>query len=194
MPATENATMPKNLKPTEHELPATEPVIVTEIDEKDKKIAELQDAYLRCLADQENLRVRTRRDIQQASDFGIRKFAKDLLDTVDILGMALSSIPEHFRNSAVENISNDAAKHLQDLYTGVSMTESGLIKTLKRHGVEQFGEAGDVFDPNMHQALYQIPDPSKQVGTVIQVQMVGYTLKGSVLRPAQVGIVAEPPQ
>ncbi|GAB5586176.1 GrpE [Umbelopsis nana] len=161
--------------------------------EKEKKLAEIQDAYLRCLADQENLRVRTRKEITQTQEFAIQKFAKDLLDTVDILGMALQSVPEGLRNKdeAVKHDLEKLADQLSNLYTGVSMTESELLKALKRHGVERYNPEGEVFDPNKHQALFQAPIPDKEAGTVFSVQKVGFMLKDRVLRPAQVGVVSE---
>ena len=156
-----------------------------------------QDAYIRCLADQENLRERTRKEIQSAQEFAIQKFAKDLLDTVDILNMALTAVPESLRTKkdALESeLAQDAEKladQLSNLYTGVSMTETELVKALKRHGVEQENPVDSVFDPNRHQALFQTPMPGKDAGTIFVVQKLGYTLKGRVLRPAQVGVVAE---
>ncbi|KAI9496409.1 GrpE nucleotide exchange factor, partial [Zychaea mexicana] len=163
--------------------------------EKDKKIAELQDAYIRCLADQENLRERTRKEMESAREFAIQKFAKDLLDTVDILGMALTAVPEDLRSkqatleSELAKDTEKLADQLTNLYTGVSMTETELVKALKRHGVEQDNPEGQAFDPNKHQALFQTPMPGKDAGTVFVVQKMGYTLKGRVLRPAQVGVV-----
>lgn len=156
-----------------------------------------QDAYIRCLADQENLRERTRKEIATAQEYAIQKFAKDLLDTVDILGLALSSVPEDLRNKDAalkSELAKDAEKlvdHITNLYTGVSMTETELVKTLKRHGVEQHNPEGEAFDPNKHQALFQTAIPGKEAGTIFNVQKLGYTLKGRVLRPAQVGVVAE---
>lgn len=149
------------------------------------------------MADQENLRERTRKEIAAAHEFAIQKFAKDLLDTVDVLGMALSSVPAELRSketALASEIAKDTAKladQLSNLYTGVSMTEVELVKTLKRHGVEQDNPEGQAFDPNKHQALFQTAIPDKEAGTVFVVQKMGYTLKGRVLRPAQVGVVAE---
>ncbi|KAI9299554.1 GrpE nucleotide exchange factor, partial [Cunninghamella echinulata] len=154
------------------------------------------DAYLRSLADQENIRERSRKELISAKEFAIQKFAKDLLDTVDILNMALTSVPEGLRKKETAEeeatkLSLNIADQLTNLYTGVSMTESELVKTLKRHGVEQHNPDGEVFDPNLHQALFQAPMPDKQAGTIFSVQKLGYTLKGRVLRPAQVGVVME---
>ncbi|KAG2233692.1 co-chaperone GrpE [Thamnidium elegans] len=163
--------------------------------EKDKKISELQDAYLRCLADQENVRERSRKEIASTKEFAIQKFAKDLLDTVDILNMALTAVPDELREkSSSSELVKDAEKvfdQLTNLYTGVSMTETELVRALKRHGVERDNPEGDAFDPNKHQALFQAPMPGKEAGTIFAVQKMGYTLKGRVLRPAQVGVVAD---
>jgi len=82
-------------------------------------------------------------------------------------------------------------KPLKDLHSGVSMTRDVLLKSLQRHGVEQFDPADEAFDPNFHQALYQVPDPSKAPGTIIRVEKTGFKLNGRVLRPAQVGVVKE---
>lgn len=113
--------------------------------------------------------------------------------------MALAAVPAELRTkeaASKSELAKDADKlvdQISNLYTGVSMTEAELVKTLKRHGVEQHNPEGEVFDPNKHQALFQTPVPDKQAGTVFVVQKLGYTLKGRVLRPAQVGVVAEPP-
>lgn len=186
-PASEAATEKK----TENGKTAEE--LTAALAEKEKKLAEIQDAYLRCLADQENLRVRTRKEITQTQEFAIQKFAKDLLDTVDILGMALNSVPENLRSKeeAAKHDLEKVADQLSNLYTGVSMTETELLKILKRHGVERYSPEGEVFDPNLHQALFQAPMPDKEAGTVFSVQKAGFMLKDRVLRPAQVGVVAE---
>jgi molecular chaperone GrpE len=111
--------------------------------------------------------------------------------------MALTAVPSELREkktSVESEIAKDAAKvldQLTNLYTGVSMTESELIKALNRHGVERENPEGQVFDPNRHQALFQAPMPGKEAGTIFAVQKMGYILKGRVLRPAQVGVVAE---
>lgn len=109
--------------------------------------------------------------------------------------MALVAVPADLRE---KNTTSEAAKdavkvfdQLTNLYTGLTMTESELIKALKRHGVERENPEGLAFDPNRHQALFQAPMPDKEAGTIFVVQKMGYTLKGRVLRPAQVGVVAE---
>ncbi|KAJ3235804.1 Mitochondrial matrix cochaperone [Chytriomyces hyalinus] len=160
------------------------PIDVT-IAEKDKQIADLQDLYRRALADMENIRQRTKKEVENASSFAITKFAKDLLDTADVLEIALKNVPEAERAS-------DANKSLKDFYSGVSMTHDNLLKTFKRVGVEPYGDTlGVKFDHNLHEAVFQAPVPGKEPGTVLEVLKPGYMIKGRVLRNAQVGVVAE---
>ncbi|KAJ2726240.1 GrpE, mitochondrial [Coemansia sp. Benny D115] len=154
--------------------------------EKDAKIKELKDAYLRSLADNENLRNRSKTEVENTKLFAIQKFAKDLLDTVDILELALKHVPAEHLARKTEN------KSLVDLNEGVEMTKSNLLKTLERHGVESFDPLDKPYDPNTSHALYQAPMPGKTPGTVFSVEKRGYIIKGRVLRPAQVGVVLDP--
>ncbi|KAG0231577.1 Mitochondrial matrix cochaperone [Mortierella sp. GBA43] len=150
---------------------------------KDKQIAEIKDRLLRTLADMENLRQRTAKEVTNTKDYAIQKFAKDLLDTADILTLAIKNIP------ADEISESSSNTHLKSLHTGVSMTRDELLKTFKRYGVEPYDPINEKFDPNLHQANFQVPMPGKEPGTVFDVQKIGYMIKGRVLRPAQVGVV-----
>jgi molecular chaperone GrpE len=131
----------------------------------------------------ENMRVRTRKEVENATSYSITKFAKDLLETSDVLDLALKSVPESEREGS--------NKHLKDLFSGVSMTRDNLLKTFKRFGIEAFNPVGETFDPNLHQALFQAPIPGKEAGTVFECTKVGFMINGRVLRPAQVGVVSE---
>lgn len=161
-----------------------DPAVKKLLEEKDKKISDLQNAYKRALADTENIRERTRKEIQKSTQFAIQKFAKDLLDTSDILKMALESVPEKMREDKSNNI-------MYSLYTGVSMTRTQLLNSFKKHGLEVFNPMGEKFDANKHQAMFQTVIPDKEPGIIISVQKEGYILNGRILRPAQVGIVKE---
>ncbi|KAJ2334702.1 GrpE, mitochondrial [Coemansia sp. RSA 2681] len=154
--------------------------------EKDAKLKELKDAYLRSLADAENIRNRSKTEIENTKVFAIQKFAKDLLDTVDILELALKHVPKEHLADKVAN------KTLVDLFEGVDMTKSSLLRTLERHGIESFDPTDKPYDPNTSHALYQAPIPGKTPGTVFAVEKRGYILKGRVLRSAQVGVVLDP--
>ncbi|KAJ2808851.1 GrpE, mitochondrial [Coemansia guatemalensis] len=156
------------------------------IAEKDAKIKEIKDAYLRALADAENIRTRSKSEVESTKAFAIQNFAKDLLDTVDILELAVKHVPKEHLADKVAN------KSLVDLYEGVSMTKSNLLRTLERHGVDSFDPLDKPYDPNTTHALYQAPMPGKTPGHVFAVEKRGYTIKGRVLRPAQVGVVLDP--
>lgn len=148
--------------------------------DKDAKIAELQDLYRRALADAENVRTRTRRELVDKEHFAIQKFAKGLLDTADVLQMALDSVKHEDR---------EQTKPLADFYDGVLMTRTELLKTFKRFGVEPFVSLDRPFDPNMHTALFKAPAAGKEPGTVFHVQKDGYMINDRVLRSAHVGVV-----
>ncbi|KAJ3021862.1 UNVERIFIED_CONTAM: Mitochondrial matrix cochaperone [Siphonaria sp. JEL0065] len=159
--------------------------LAVDLAEKDRQISDLQDLYRRSLADMENVRQRTKKEVENASSFAVTKFAKDLLDTADVLEIALKSVPEAER-------ANDANKVMKDFYSGVSMTHTNLLKTFKRVGVEPFENTlGAKFDHNLHEAIFQAPVPGKQPGTVLEVLKSGYMIKGRVLRSAQVGVVTD---
>ncbi|KAJ2352193.1 GrpE, mitochondrial [Coemansia erecta] len=155
------------------------------VTEKDAKIKELKDAYLRSLADAENIRNRAKTEVENTKTFAIQKFAKDLLDTVDILELAVKHVPSEHLADKVTN------KSLVDLFEGVDMTKSNLLRTLERHGVESFDPLDQPYDPNTSHALYQAPMPGKTPGHVFAVEKRGYIIKGRVLRPAQVGVVLD---
>jgi molecular chaperone GrpE len=136
----------------------------------------VQDRYLRSVADFRNLQERTKREIQGAKDFALQRFAKDLVDSVDNLDRALSTVPE-------DRIAPDN-KDLVNLHSGLKMTETILMQTLKKHGLERFdpSENKDKFDPNLHEATFQAPQPDKEDGTVFHTQQKGFLLNGRVLR------------
>ncbi|KAL6076461.1 GrpE, mitochondrial [Balamuthia mandrillaris] len=153
----------------------------------ESEVKEKHEAYLRALADQQNLIKITKRDVENATNYSIKKFAGDLLDVADNLRRAIESVSEEKRTAE-----NNAV--LDALLEGVVMTEKVLLDTFGRHGIKKFSPLGEKFDPNFHNALFQVQDPNKEPGTVMMVQLPGFTLKERVLRPAQVGVVAQPQQ
>lgn len=154
----------------------------TKLEEKTKEASELKDRLLRSVADFRNLQEVTKKDIQKAKDFALQKFAKDLLESVDNFGHALNA----FKPETLEQ-----SQEISDLYTGVKMTRDVFEKTLKKHGIHKLDPIGESFDPNKHEATFEIPQPDKEPGTVFHVQQVGYTLNDRVIRPAKVGIVKD---
>jgi molecular chaperone GrpE len=146
----------------------------------EQESAVLKDKLLRALADMENLRRRTEKDLADARQYGVTRFARDMLDVADNLRRALDSLPADLRETL-----EGAIKAMVD---GVDLTERDLLKKLETHDVRKQEPLGLKFDPNMHQAMFEAPDDSKPNGTVIQVIQAGYTIGERVLRPAMVGV------
>lgn len=166
------------------------------LSEKEAKYKELQASYLVTLADMENLRMRTRRELENASNHSISRFAKDLLQVVDVLETALSSVcpsiqpkEQGKKDLPREDEQEDPSKALRDFYGGVEMTLHELRSVLKRHGIESFDSLHQAFDPHVHQALFHVPpaNPSAK-DKVIAVQKKGYRIKDRILRHAHVGV------
>jgi molecular chaperone GrpE len=145
-----------------------------------KEVAEARDKMLRTLAEMENLRQRTRREVADAKTYGITGFARDVLDIADNLQRALDAVPAEARAAADPG--------LKALIEGVELTERSLLNALEKNGVKKFDPSGEKFDPNFQQAMYEVPDPSVPSGTVVQVVQAGYLIGDRVLRPALVGV------
>ncbi|KAI9684884.1 MAG: Mitochondrial matrix cochaperone [Bathelium mastoideum] len=173
-PAAEDAAATEHAQAQEQKKDAS--LNVEELEKKNREIVDLKDRYLRSVADFRNLQERTKREVQAARDFALQRFAKDLVDSVDNLDRALSTVAEDKIDA--EN------KDLVNLHSGLKMTETILMQTLKKHGLERFdpSETKDKFDPNLHEATFQAPQPDKEDGTVFHTQQKGFMLNGRVLR------------
>lgn len=147
--------------------------------ELEAETAKLKDQALRAMAETENIRRRSEREREDTAKYAISGFAKSLLDAADNLHRAIEAVPA----GAVEA---DAA--LKTLVDGVAATERQLLAAFERHGVTRIEPVGEVFDPNFHQAMFEVPGTGKPAGTVIQVMQPGYVLQGRLLRPAMVGV------
>lgn len=141
--------------------------------------AELKDRLLRTMADMENLRRRTEREKHDATKYAITQFANDVLAIADSLERTLLSA------AAGDAKSEDT---LRSLIEGVQMTEREMLNVLSRHGIEKIEPAGDKFDPNLHQAIFEVDNPDMAAGLVVEVVQAGYKIRDRVLRPATVGI------
>ncbi len=148
--------------------------------------AELRDRYLRLAADMDNLRRRTEREVKDAKSYAVAGFARDMLAVSDNLRRALDAVPEEVRATA------DAG--LSTLVEGVEMTERSMLSTLERHGVRKLEPVGQKFDPNFHQAMFEVPNPDVPNNTVVQVVQAGYSIGERVLRPAMVGVAKGGPK
>ncbi len=142
--------------------------------------AEFKDRLLRTLADMENLRKRTAREVADAELRGITAFARDLLGVADNMRRALDAVTPEMRERAQPAVAA--------LIDGVELTERELLKALEKNRVRQFVPQGGKFDPNLHQAIYEVPDASVPAGHVVQVVQPGYMIGERVLRPALVGV------
>ena len=154
---------------------ASDPIAVLQAENTD-----LKDKLLRLMADMENLRRRTAREMVDARTYAVTNFARDMLNVADNVRRAIESVPEEARTSA-----EGAFKGLID---GIDLTERDLLKTLERHGVKKLDPQGQKFDPNVHQAMFEVPNPDVPNGTVVQVVQSGYVIGDRVLRPALVGV------
>jgi molecular chaperone GrpE len=149
--------------------------------------AEQKDRVLRTLAEMENLRRRTEREVADTRQYSIASFARDVLAVADNMDRALKSLEDEIRETA-----NPGVKALLE---GVELTERELLKVMEKHGIKQFEpRKGDKFDPNLHQAMYEVPDPSQPAGTVAQVVQSGYMIGERMLRPALVGVAKGGPK
>lgn len=141
--------------------------------------AALKDQLLRLAADMENLRKRTLRDVADAKTYAVTNFARDMLGVSDNLRRALDAIP-------AESLVEDSG--LKGLADGVDLTERSMLQALERHGVTKLDPEGQKFDPNFHQAMFEVPNPDVPNNTVVQVVQTGYAIGDRVLRPALVGV------
>lgn len=151
--------------------------------------AELRDRLLRLAAEMENLRKRMDREISDTRAYAITKFARDMLTATNSLSRAMMMLPPEARETA------DGP--MKSLIEGIELTEREMQRLLAVHGVKPIEAEGQKFDPHKHQAMFEVPDPTRPEGTVVQVVQAGYAIGDRVLRPAMVGVakggVANPP-
>jgi len=151
-----------------------------------KENEELKDRALRVAADMENLRRRTARDVHDARTYAVANFARDMLSVSDNLRRALEAIPPEVKASG------DAG--FKALIEGVDLTERAMLSALERHGVKKLAPEGEKFDPNFHQAMFEVPNADVPAGTVVQVVQPGYSIGDRVLRPAMGGVAKGGPK
>lgn len=165
----------------------TDSPVKKEVDDLLKALQEMQqnrdeinDKYRRALAENENIRKRFQKQVEEAKLFGIQGFCKDLLDVADVLNKATECVPK-------EEVT-DNNPHLKNLYEGLTMTESVLKTVFTRHGLEVINPIDEKFNPNFHEALFEQAVEGKPPGTVVVVSKTGYKLHERIIRPALVGV------
>jgi len=156
---------------------------VARIEELETELVAAKDQTLRAMAETQNIKKRSEREVRAASIYGVERFAADMLAVSDNLARALSTIDDSAKGALGEN-----AKHLLD---GLELTEKDLIAVFSRHGIKPVPGKGSKFDPNIHQAVAQIPSDETK-GDVAQVMQNGFTLGDRTLRAAMVAVSSGP--
>jgi molecular chaperone GrpE len=141
--------------------------------------ADYRDRLLRAMAEMENLRRRTEREKADTARYAISNFARDVLTVGDNLQRTIDHVP-------AEAAAQDPS--LKSFLDGVQLTERELLNVLERHGVTRIDPLGQRFDPNCHQAMYEVQNPDVPEGTVVDVMQAGYTIGDRCLRPALVAV------
>nr|WP_237482005.1 nucleotide exchange factor GrpE [Lichenibacterium sp. 6Y81] len=144
------------------------------------EVASLKDRVLRTMAEMENLRRRTEREVADAKSYGVTSFAREMVSAVDNLQRAVASLPAEAKA--------EASPALQSFVQGIELTERDLLSRMARFKVQPIETVGTRFDPNRHEALFEMPDESVPTGTVVQQVETGYVIGERVLRPAKVGV------
>ncbi|MGH6912859.1 MAG: nucleotide exchange factor GrpE [Geminicoccales bacterium] len=174
----QHAEAPGQAEPAEAQEPAAR------VAELEAELGATKDRLLRALADLENLRRRTERELDEARKYAITGFARELLEVADNLSRALQTIPDSARGDI---------GFVRNLAEGIEMTEKALMASFERHQIARVEPApGDRFDHNRHQAMYEVETDQHAPGSIAQVLQPGYTIADRLLRPAMVGIAKSP--
>ena len=143
------------------------------------QISDLKDQLLRTMAESENIRKRTLKEVEQAKKYSHISFIRDLVSSVDNLKRALDSIPED---------KTDLPEPITNLILGLEIIEKEIVTTLERHNIKQISPLGEKFDYNFHQAMFEVPTNDSEPGVIVEVSQNGYLLYDRLVRPAMVGI------
>lgn len=144
------------------------------------EVESLKDQRLRALAEAENIRRRAEREKADASQYAVTKFARDMLGIADNFARALAACPPALRDAADPQV--------KAVLDGVEATDRQLISTLERYGVKQVDTSDGKFDPNLHQAIAEVPGGGKPAGTIVDVVQTGFMIGDRLLRPAMVTV------
>lgn len=180
--ATQAAAAPEATQPTPAATEAAAPKAAVfeavELEAARAEAAEHKDRLLRTLAEMENLRRRTEKEVKDARDYAVTGFARDLLSVTDTFERALAALPADVRA---------AEGPVKAFIDGIDMTARELLRVMEKAGVKKIEAAGARFDPNLHQAMFELPSDGPS-GVVVQVLQEGFAIGDRVLRPALVGV------
>ncbi|MEO1089282.1 MAG: nucleotide exchange factor GrpE [Pseudomonadota bacterium] len=189
----QSATEPEGPSPTTHEAPDTGSLTPddglgeTSSPSADELVAELaaaKDQLLRTLADMENLRRRTEREVDDAKRYAVTTFARDLLEVADSLNRAIRTVPAEVRGDG---------GWADNFVTGVEMTERALLTVFEKHKMQRVSPTkGEKFDHQRHQAMFEVPTAELAPGQIAEVMADGYVIADRLLRPAMVGVAKAP--
>ena len=149
------------------------------VENQNKEIKELEDQLLRSLAESENLRKRTIKEIADAKKYSHIYFIRDLVSSVDNLQRALEAVPDD---------KSQLSEPIKNLVIGLEIVEKEILNTFEKHSLKQINPLGEKFDYNLHQAMFEVPTNEKEPGYVVEVSQKGYILHDRLVRPAMVGI------
>ena len=179
--ASEIETLETKKNPETEEIEEIEEKLLSEDESKDLelKIIELKEQLMRTMADSDNLRKRTLKEVEQAKKYSHISFVRDLVSSVDNLKRALDSVPEDKSNFS---------DPIKNLILGLEIVEKEIVTTLEKNNIKQISPLGEKFDYNFHQAMFEIPTNDYNPGIVVEVSQNGYLLYDRLVRPAMVGI------
>ena len=153
------------------------------LESNNKEIQELKDQLLRSLAEGENLRKRTIKEVADAKKYSHISFVRDLVSSVDNLQRALEAVPDD---------KLQLSEPIKNLVIGLEIVEKEMINSFEKHNIKQISPLGEKFDYNIHQAMFEVPTNEKEPGHVVEVSQKGYLLYDRLVRPAMVGISKKP--
>ena len=153
------------------------------IENQNKQINELKDQLLRSLAESENLRKRTIKEIADAKKYSHISFIRDLVSSVDNLQRALEAVPDD---------NSQLSEPIKNLVIGLEIVEKEILNTFEKHSLKQINPLGEKFDYNLHQAMFEVPTNEMDPGYIVEVSQKGYLLHDRLVRPAMVGISKKP--
>lgn len=148
----------------------------------EEELETMKNNWLRALAEMENLKKRLERDREDAKKYGILNFARDIVGIADNIQRALESCAT----------SSNHSDEIKNLIAGIEMVAQGINNTFERHGIKEIPAQNNPFDPNFHEAMFDVEAPTEKPGTIIRVLQKGYTLHDRLLRPSMVGVAKAP--